>query len=253
MSIGLTGVLKGKVALVTGASRGIGQAIAFSLGEAGAVVIGTATRPEGALHITEAFAEKGITGRGICLDIADTLSVQAAVADMAEKEGMPHILINNAGVTADNLLLRMKEEEWSRVMNTNLTGVYRLTQACLRAMVKARWGRIVNVGSVVGTTGNAGQANYAAAKAGLIGFSKSLAKELGSRGITVNVVSPGFIETDMTHILPEETRKKLLDNIPLGRMGEPKDIAQAVVFLASEQASYITGETLHINGGMSMS
>ncbi len=248
-----TGILTGKVALVTGASRGIGQAIALSLAEAGARVIGTATRPEGASQITQWFSERGIIGRGICLDVGDPASVQAAVSDMTAQEGMPHILVNNAGVTADNLLLRMKEEEeWSRVINTNLTGVYRLSQACLKAMLKVRWGRIVNVGSVVGDTGNAGQANYAAAKAGLLGFSKSLAKEVGSRNITVNVVSPGFIETDMTNILPEETKKKLLDNIPLGRMGEPKDIAQAVVFLASEHASYITGATLHINGGMSM-
>ncbi len=253
MSLEQKGILNSKVALVTGASRGIGQAIAASLAEAGAHVIGTATRPEGAAQITKWFSEKGLLGRGICLDVANISSIQAAVSDITAQEGMPHILVNNAGVTADNLLLRMKEEEeWLHVINTNLTGVYRLTQACLRSMVKTRWGRIVNVGSVVGDTGNPGQANYAAAKAGLLGFSKSLAKEVGSRNITVNVVSPGFIETDMTNILPEETRKKLLETIPLGRMGEPKDIAQAVVFLASEHASYITGATLHINGGMSM-
>lgn len=241
------------LALVTGANRGIGQAIALSLGAAGYVVLGTATTSEGADSISALFAKNSVQGRGIILNVTDSMNIKTVMADIASKEGMPQILINNAGVTADNLLLRMKEEEeWSRVIETNLTGVYRLTQACLRAMVKARWGRIINVGSVVGYTGNAGQANYAAAKAGLVGFSKSLAKEVGSRGITVNVVAPGFIETDMTRVLPEEARKKLLDSIPLGRMGEPKDIAQAVLFLVSEQASYITGETLHINGGLSM-
>lgn len=253
MSLNSAGILTGKIALVTGASRGIGQAIALHLGEAGAIVLGTATQPTGASLITALFAEKGIRGRGISLDVSDTKSIKAAVEEINQHEGMPHILINNAGITADNLLLRMKEEEeWTRVINTNLTGAYRLTQACLRSMVKARWGRIVNVGSVVGVTGNAGQANYAAAKAGLIGFTKSLAKELGSRNITVNVVAPGFIKTDMTNALSVENQEKLIENIPLGRVGEPKDIAQAVLFLVSDQAAYITGETLHINGGMSM-
>lgn len=251
MSLISTGILAGKLALVTGASRGIGQAIACYLGQAGAVVLGTATHAEGALKITDSLREQGIQGRGLVLDVTDTTSIKNAMEDIESNEGMPHILINNAGVTADNLLLRMKEEEWMRVINTNLTGVYRLTHMCLRAMIKARWGRIINIGSVVGSTGNAGQVNYAAAKAGLIGFSKALAKEVGSRGITVNVISPGFIETDMTNALSIENRKKLVENIPLGRVGEPKEIAQAVVFLASEQASYITGETLHVNGGMS--
>lgn len=241
------------IALVSGASRGIGQAIALCLGVAGHVVLGTSTSIEGAARIAALFEEHGIQGRGIVLDIANTMNIKAVMEDIGSKEGMPQILINNAGITADNLLLRMKEEEeWDRVIDTNLTGAYRLTQACLRSMVKARWGRIVNIGSVVGSTGNAGQANYAAAKAGLMGFSKSLAKELGSRGITVNVVAPGFIETDMTNALSEEGRRKLLEGIPLGRMGEPKDVAEAVLFLVSEHASYITGETLHINGGMSM-
>lgn len=253
MSVVLTEGLRGRVALVTGASRGIGQAIALQLGEAGAVVLGTATSPEGAQSITTLLSEKGVQGRGIVLDVTDSTNIKTVMADIECHEGMPHILVNNAGVTADNLLLRMKEEEeWARVINTNLSGVYRLTQACLRTMVKLRWGRIVNIGSIVGSTGNPGQVNYAAAKAGLIGLTKSLAKEVGSRGITVNVISPGFIKTDMTNALSVESQKKLIENIPLGRVGEPKEIAQAVLFLVSEHAAYITGETLHINGGMSM-
>lgn len=244
-------LLTEKVALITGASRGIGQSIAQTLGEAGATVIGCATQVAGAEKITENLKAAGLKGRGIVLNIADANSIEAALAEITETVGPPDILVNNAGVTADNLLLRMKMEEWSKVIETNLTGCFRLIQACIRPMMKARWGRIVNISSVVGSTGNAGQVNYSAAKAGLIGLSKSLARELGSRGITVNVVSPGFIDTDMTRGLPEEHRLKLLEQIPLSRMGEPSEVAEAVLFLVSK-AAYITGETLHVNGGMHM-
>lgn len=243
--------LNEKLALVTGASRGIGQAIAKTLGEAGATVIGTATTEEGAQKISDYLQKAGIKGTGMVMNIADPESSDRAITKMVADWGAPAILVNNAGITADNLFLRMKEEEWSKVFETNITGVFRIIQACIRPMIKARFGRIVNISSVVASTGNAGQANYAAAKAGLIGLSKSLAREVGSRGITVNVVSPGFIDTDMTRSLVEEQRSKLLEQIPLMRMGEPSDIADAVLFLVSK-GSYITGETLHVNGGMYM-
>jgi len=241
--------LTGEVALVTGASRGIGAAIAASLAHAGARVVGTATSEAGAGAITAALAG---AGRGIVLDIADEESVQAAVADVQGNEGAPLVLVNNAGITRDNLLMRMKPEEWDDVIATNLTGTFRVSKACLRGMMKAKRGRIVNIASVIGVTGNVGQANYAAAKAGLIGFSKSLAKEIGSRNITVNVVAPGFIDTDMTRGLPDDQKTQMLSQIPLGRLGEGDDIAAAVLFLASAAGSYITGETLHVNGGMLM-
>lgn len=242
--------LKGEIALVTGASRGIGQAIAIALGQAGAKVFGTATTAMGAEKIEQYFTDHHLSGKGKVLDLAVPTSIETLVASL-DKE-MPTILVNNAAVTRDNLLLRMSPEEWETVINTNLTGVYRLTKACLRAMTKARRGRIITITSVVALTGNAGQANYAAAKAGVIAFSKSLAREIGSRGITVNTVSPGFIETDMTKDLPESHRTQLLQQIPLNRAGTPDDIAAAVVFLASPAAAYITGETLHVNGGMYM-
>jgi 3-oxoacyl-[acyl-carrier protein] reductase len=241
--------LNGQVALVTGASRGIGAAIANALAGAGAVVVGTATSEKGAEGISSALDGKG---RGIVLDIASDDSVQAAIKDIQGSEGAPTIVVNNAGITRDNLLMRMKAEEWDDVLSTNLSGAFRVSKAVLRGMMKAKHGRIINIASVIGVTGNAGQANYAAAKAGMIGFSKSLAKEIGSRNITVNVVAPGFIDTDMTRVLPEDQRAALLGNIPLGRLGEAQDIAAAVLFLASDAGAYITGETLHVNGGMLM-
>ncbi len=243
------GLLDGKTALVTGASRGIGAAIAASLAAAGARVVGTATSEAGAGRIGDALGEGG---RGAVLDIADADSVDALLSDVNANEGPPLIVVNNAGITRDNLLMRMKPEEWDEVLSTNLTGTYRVCRGVLRGMMKARHGRIVNIASVIGIMGNAGQANYAAAKAGIIGFSKSLARELGSRNITVNVVAPGFIDTDMTRVLPDEQRKVLLAQVPLGRLGDAVDIANAVTFLASDAASYITGETLHVNGGMLM-
>lgn len=241
--------LSGQLALVTGASRGIGAAIAGSLASAGATVIGTATSDAGAQQITQSL---GTSGRGAVLDIASDESVQSLVSDIQANEGSPTIVVNNAGITKDNLLLRMKTEEWDAVLSTNLSGVFRVCKATLRGMMKARRGRIVNIASVIGLMGNPGQANYAAAKAGIIGFSKSLAREVGSRNITVNVVAPGFIDTDMTRVLPEEQRAAMLGQVPLGRLGEAQDIANAVVFLASDAAAYITGETLHVNGGMLM-
>lgn len=241
--------LNGETALVTGASRGIGADIAAALAKAGARVIGTATSESGAAGISDALGEHG---RGIVLDIAKEESVAAALKDVQAHEGAPTILVNNAGITRDNLLMRMKADEWDDVIATNLSGVFRLSKACLRGMMKAKRGRIVNIASVIGVTGNAGQSNYAAAKAGIIGFSKSLAREIGSRNITVNVVAPGFIDTDMTRVLPEEQRQGMLGQVPLGRLGEGEDIAQAVLFLASPAAAYITGETLHVNGGMLM-
>jgi len=241
--------LAGDIALVTGATRGIGAAIAQALAGAGATVVGTATSESGAKTITEAL---GGNGRGIVLNIADEESVQAAIKDIQGNEGSPTIVVNNAGITRDNLLLRMKAEEWDEVLSTNLSGAYRVSKACLRGMMKARGGRIINISSVIGVMGNAGQANYAAAKAGLIGFSKSLAREIGSRNITVNVVAPGFIDTDMTKVLPEAQRDSMLGKVPLGRLGEGEDIAAAVLFLASKAGAYITGETLHVNGGMLM-
>jgi 3-oxoacyl-[acyl-carrier protein] reductase len=241
--------LHGQVALVTGASRGIGAAIASALAGAGAIVVGTATSTPGAQAITQSLAGKG---RGIVLDVAVEESVEAAFKNVLEKEGAPTIVVNNAGITRDNLLLRMKSEEWDAVIATNLSGMFRVCKASLRGMMKARHGRIINIASVIGVMGNAGQANYAAAKAGIIGFSKSLAREVGSRNITVNVVAPGFIDTDMTRKLTEEQRTAMLAQVPLARLGEGSDIADSVVFLASAAASYITGETLHVNGGMLM-
>lgn len=241
--------LAGQVALVTGATRGIGAAIAHELASAGATVVGTATSESGAQAISEQLGDKG---RGIVLNIADDDSVQASLKDIQAREGAPTIVVNNAGITRDNLLMRMKTDEWDDVISINLSGAFRVSKACLRGMMKAKKGRIINIASVIGVTGNAGQANYAAAKAGLIGFSKSLAKEVGSRNITINVVAPGFIDTDMTRVLPEDQRDKLLGQIPLGRLGEGADIAAAVLFLASEAGAYITGETLHVNGGMLM-
>jgi 3-oxoacyl-[acyl-carrier protein] reductase len=241
--------LKGEVALVTGASRGIGAAIAASLAAAGATVIGTATSQSGAEGVSEALGDKG---RGLVLNVADDASVQAALKDVQASEGSPTILVNNAGITRDNLLMRMKQEEWDDVIATNLTGLYRMSKACLRGMMKAKKGRIISIASVIAVMGNAGQANYAATKSGMIGFSKSLAREIGSRGITVNVVAPGFIDTDMTRILSAEQRASMLEQIPLGRLGASEDIANAVLFLASESGAYITGETLHVNGGMVM-
>ena len=241
--------LDGEIALVTGASRGIGADIAAALVAAGATVVGTATSEGGAQGISETLGDKG---RGVVLNIGDAESVDAAIKDIQANEGAPTILVNNAGITRDNLLMRMKTDEWDEVISTNLSGVYRLCKGCLRGMMKAKKGRIINIASVIGVMGNAGQSNYAAAKAGIIGFSKSLAREIGSRSITVNVVAPGFIDTDMTRVLPEDQRAAMLSQVPLGRLGEGTDIAAAVVFLASSAAAYVTGETLHINGGMLM-
>jgi 3-oxoacyl-[acyl-carrier protein] reductase len=245
-------MLENEIAVVTGASRGIGRAIALELGRLGARVVGTATSEAGAAAIGEAFAAASIQGRGVVLDVSDGASVEQCFKDVEAREGTPTILVNNAGVTRDGLLLRMNAEDWQTVIETDLSSVYRTCKAVMRGMMKARRGRIVNIASVVGVMGNAGQANYAAAKAGMIGFTKSLAREVGSRGITVNVVAPGFIVTDMTDALGEDARKALLDQVPLGRLGSPDDIAHAVAFLASPQAAYITGETLHVNGGMYM-
>ncbi|MCP5142355.1 MAG: 3-oxoacyl-ACP reductase FabG [Chromatiales bacterium] len=244
--------LENEIALVTGASRGIGAAIAQSLGEMGATVIGTATSDKGAEAIAGRLADAGIKGTGMNLDVADANSVEAVMKAVTEQFGPISILVNNAGITRDQLLMRMKDDEWDAIMATNLTSVYRLSKAVLRGMTKARKGRIISISSVVGASGNAGQTNYSAAKAGLIGFSKSLAREVGSRGITVNVVAPGFIDTDMTRDLPDAQRDALLGSIPLGRLGQPAEIAAAVAFLASPAAGYITGETIHVNGGMYM-
>ena len=246
------GALAGKVALVTGASRGIGQAIALELGKAGATVVGTATGVNGASAISQALSAQGVTGTGVVLDVTDGAQVTAVMGGVAKSWGDVAILVNNAGITRDNLLLRMNDNEWDSIIDTNLKGVFRLSKAVLRGMLKARSGRIINVGSVVGSTGNAGQANYAAAKAGMIGFTKSMAREIGSRNITVNCVAPGFIDTDMTRALTDEQRKLLVGNIPLGRLGKAADVAAAVLFLASPGAAYITGATLHVNGGMHM-
>jgi 3-oxoacyl-[acyl-carrier protein] reductase len=245
-------VLKGQIALVTGASRGIGQAIALELGRQGAQVIGTATSADGAEKISHVLKEENVAGKGVVLDVNNTDSITAALSELEKSSATPSILVNNAGITRDNLLLRMTEEEWDAILDTNLKSVYRMTKACLRAMTKARWGRIISISSVVGAMGNAGQANYAAAKAGLIGFTKALAREVGSRNITVNAVAPGFIDTDMTRKLPDAQKEALLRQIPLGRLGRAEEIAQAVAFLASPQAGYITGATLHVNGGMYM-
>ena len=241
-----------RLALVTGASRGIGRAIAEALGQAGMTVIGTATSASGAAAISENFVALGINGRGMVLDVGDDASVEGVIKAIGDEFGPVSVLVNNAGITRDNLLMRMKGDEWDSVINTNLSSLYRVCKACLRGMTKARYGRIVNIASVVGASGNPGQTNYAAAKAGMIGFTKSLAREVGSRGITVNAVAPGFIDTDMTRELAEEQKAALLAGIPLGRLGMPTEIAATVAFLASDAAAYITGETIHVNGGMYM-
>jgi len=245
-------LLNERIALVTGASRGIGKAIADRVGSEGATVIGTATSESGAAAISERFDKAGITGVGMQLDVTQADQIESVISAISEKYGAVDVLVNNAGITRDNLFMRMKEDEWDDIIETNLSSVYRLSKACIRPMVKARYGRIINIGSVVGSTGNPGQANYAAAKAGLIGFGKSLARELGSRGITVNTVAPGFIESDMTAELTEDQQTALLSNIALGRMGDADEVAQTVVFLASPMANYLTGQTLHVNGGMYM-
>ncbi len=242
--------LNDQVALVTGASRGIGKAIAETLAKAGAKVVGTATSTTGAKAIGAFLSDFG--GIGMVLDVGDSHSVDALVKDMADSVGLPQILVNNAGITKDKLLMRMSESDWSDVINTDLTSIYRMSKTCIRGMMKVKSGRIINIGSVVGSMGNPGQSNYAAVKAGMIGFSKSLAKEIGSRGITVNVIAPGYIQTDMTDVLGDEQQKKLMEQVPLARLGSTQDIANAVLFLASDMGSYITGETLHINGGMYM-
>ena len=244
--------LADEIVLVTGASRGIGKTIALALGAQGATVIGTATSDKGAEAISSYLSENSIKGQGKTLNVTQQESIDQVMKDMTEAFGAPSILINNAGITRDNLLMRMKEDEWNDIINTNLTSVYRMSKACLRAMTKARKGRIISISSVVGASGNAGQTNYAAAKAGLIGFTKSLAREVGARGITVNAVAPGFIDTDMTKALPEAQKEALLSAIPLKRLGDPEEIASAVAFLASPGAGYISGETLHVNGGMYM-
>jgi len=245
-------MLENEIALVTGASRGIGRAIAIELGRRGARVVGTATSESGARAIDEYLRAEQIGGRGVVLDVANAASVEACFKDVDGREGTPTILVNNAGVTRDGLLMRMSAGDWQTVIETDLSAVYRTCKAVMRGMMKARRGRIINIASVVGVMGNAGQANYAAAKAGMIGFTKSLAREVGSRGITVNVVAPGFIVTDMTDALGDAARAALVGQVPLGRLGAPEDIAHAVAFLASPQAGYITGETLHVNGGMYM-
>jgi 3-oxoacyl-[acyl-carrier protein] reductase len=241
-----------ELCLVTGASRGIGQAIALELGKRGAIVIGTATSETGAEGIAALLAENKITGAGKVLDVTDTDSIATFLKDVQGSYGTPTVLVNNAGITRDNLLMRMKDAEWDDVIQTNLTSAFRMSKACLRGMMKAKRGRIITITSVIGATGNPGQANYAATKAGVIGFTKSLAREVGSRGITANTVAPGFIDTDMTRALPAEQRDRLLEQIPLARLGDVSDIANAVAFLASADASYITGETIHVNGGLYM-
>jgi len=242
-----------KVCLVTGASRGIGAAISDQLGNKGYTVIGTATSESGAEKISLRFKEQGIKGAGMVLNVTDSQSISDLLKNVVEKFGSPTILINNAGITKDNLLLRMKDDEWFDVINTNLSSIFRLSKACLKPMTKARWGRIVNISSVVGSMGNAGQSNYAATKAGVAGFSRSLAKEIGSRGITVNTVAPGFIATDMTKDLSDAHKQVMLSQVPLARLGDPEEIASVVSFLVSDSAGYITGETIHVNGGMYMS
>ena len=244
--------LENEVAFVSGASRGIGKEIALALGAQGAIVVGTATSESGAENISNYLKENDIKGQGMVMNVTDQESITDTVKAISEAFGAPTILINNAGITRDNLVMRMKDAEWDDIMNTNLSSIFKVSKACLRGMMKAKRGRIISIASVVGVTGNAGQANYSAAKAGVIGFSKSLAREVGSRGITVNVVAPGFIDTDMTRALPEAQREALLGQISLGRLGEAAEIAHAVSFLASSGAAYITGETIHVNGGMYM-
>jgi len=244
--------LKGNICLVSGASRGIGLAIAQELGRVGATVVGTATSEDGAAAITERFLQDDILGEGIQLDVNDNDSVNRVIKQIESTHGLPSVLVNNAGITRDNIFLRMKDDEWDSIIETNLKSIFRLSKVCLKGMIKAKSGRIINIGSVVGDTGNPGQCNYAAAKAGMIGFTKSLAREVGSRNITVNVVAPGFIDTDMTRQLSDTQREDLQKNIPLGRLGSPSEVAKAVAFLASPMADYITGTTLHVNGGMYM-
>jgi 3-oxoacyl-[acyl-carrier protein] reductase len=248
----VTAVLQNKIALVTGASRGIGKGIARCVGRAGATVIGTATTEEGAAAITEFLKSENIAGSGMVLNVTSQDSVDALMSAIRSQYGAVNILVNNAAITKDNIFLRMKDDEWFQVLDTNLTSIYRVSKACLRDMLKARWGRIITIGSVVGSTGNPGQVNYSAAKAGVLGFTKSLALEVGSRDITVNTVAPGFIETDMTNALNDEQRQTIFDRIPMQKLGTVEDIGSAVIFLASDSAGYITGQTLHINGGMFM-
>ena len=244
--------LQDKVALVTGASRGIGKAIAESLISQGAIVLGTATTESGAEKITDYIKKAGGKGRGYCLNVTDVSSIDSVLSAIQDEFGAPLVLVNNAGITRDNIMLRMKEDEWGQVIDTNLTSVFRMSKACLRGMTKAKWGRIINVSSVVGLMGNAGQAKYSAAKAGLEGFTRSLAREIGSRNITVNAVAPGFIDTDMTKELPDAQKEALLGQIPAGRLGQPEEIAAAISFLAGEESGYITGATIPVNGGMYM-
>ena len=243
-------MLDGKLVLVTGASRGIGKAIALTLGGAGATVIGTATSESGADNVSKVFTDNKVSGKGIKLDVTDNEQISGLVKTVNEDFGSIDILINNAGITRDNILLRMKEDEWEDIINTNLSSIYKMSKSVLRGMIKSRYGRIISITSVVGAMGNAGQSNYAAAKAGMIGFTKSLAREVGVRNITVNAIAPGFIETDMTDSLPEEQKKALASQIPLGRLGTAEEVANAVLFLAGDGGSYITGQTLHVNGGM---
>ncbi|WP_428033838.1 3-oxoacyl-ACP reductase FabG [Amphritea sp.] len=245
--------IEGKVALVTGATRGIGKAIALELGRQGVVVVGTATSENGAAAIAGYLQEAGVSGTGLCLDVGSNESVDDALKAIQDQFGAVTIIVNNAGITRDNIMLRMKEDEWDSVLNTNLKSVYRVVKGCLRGMTKARWGRIINVSSVVASMGNAGQANYAAAKSGMEGFSRALAREVASRNITVNCVAPGFIDTDMTSGLPEEHKETLQKQIPMGRLGRPEEIAAVVGFLASDAGGYVTGDTIHVNGGMYMS
>ena len=245
-------LLANEIALVTGASRGIGLAIAVALGKQGAMVVGTATSSDGAEKITNSLKEKGIKSQGMVLNVTEPASIEQLLEAMQKNWGAPTILVNNAGITRDNLLLRMKDDDWDAIMDTNLKSVYRLSKACMRAMTKARKGRIISIASVVGVTGNAGQTNYAAAKAGVMGFTRALAREIGGRNVTVNAVAPGFIDTDMTRALGDEQKTQLLQQIPLGRLGQPEEVAAAVAFLASPQAAYITGTTIHVNGGMFM-
>ncbi|SEQ74569.1 3-oxoacyl-[acyl-carrier-protein] reductase [Amphritea atlantica] len=245
--------IEGKVALVTGATRGIGKAIALELGRQGVVVVGTATSENGAASIAAYLKEAGVSGTGLCLDVGSNDSVDEVLKAVQDQFGSVTIIVNNAGITRDNIMLRMKEDEWDSVLNTNLKSVYRVVKGCLRGMTKARWGRIINVSSVVASMGNAGQANYAAAKSGMEGFSRALAREVASRNITVNCVAPGFIDTDMTSGLPEEHKETLQKQIPMGRLGQPEEIAAVVGFLASDAGGYVTGDTIHVNGGMYMS